>query len=127
MFCYYQPNNKDDENVSSDCVIRALTKLLNLDWKTVFEELYCIAKSKQRMLNDGEVVEQYLTDNHFVKHIIHRKRNEKQLRLKEFAEQYNMGAYFCWARSHVVAVIDGIIYDSWDSSNICLYEYWKVE
>ena len=48
---YYQPNEKDVKDKYGDCVIRALTKALDMDWLDVFNELVPIAREMQAMPN----------------------------------------------------------------------------
>lgn len=41
---YFQPNDKDKKDEQSDCVIRALCKVMNKTWLEVFDELLPIAR-----------------------------------------------------------------------------------
>jgi len=48
---YYQPNKKDLKDTYEDCVIRALTKALDMEWLEVFDELHPIARELQIPFN----------------------------------------------------------------------------
>lgn len=46
--------------------------------------------------------------------------------VSDFAEDHKHGNYILATGTHVISVKDGIIYDSWDSSNeIPVYYFWK--
>ena len=48
---YYQPNKKDLKDRQGDCVVRALTKVMNKTWLEVFNELIPYAIEIQCMPN----------------------------------------------------------------------------
>lgn len=49
IYRYYQPNDKDTKDNHSDCVIRALTKVLDKEWLTTFDDLLPYARDMQCM------------------------------------------------------------------------------
>lgn len=126
-FKYYQPNKKDIENEYGDCVIRALTKATGKDWLTVFEELIPYARECQAMLNSKVVYGKYLEDNGFKWVGIKVKKGYKKPTPQTFYRECPKGTYILRLSHHVVTVVDGYFYDTWDSGNKSVYGYWTRE
>lgn len=63
---YYQPNEKDIKDKYGDCVIRALTKVLDKTWVEIFDELIPIARELQAMPNSKIAYETYLKSKGFI-------------------------------------------------------------
>ena len=121
---YYQPNKKDLKDDYGDCVIRALTKILNMQWIEVFNELVPIAADLQCMPNGKPCYERYLKNKGFEYHGISNKKGTKRPTVADFAKDHKEGTYFLRVANHAVAVVDGIYYDTWDSGECKLYGYW---
>lgn len=47
--------------------------------------------------------------------------------VKEFCKEHPYGVYVLKVPSHVLAVVDGEYYDSWDSGNEYVIYYWTKE
>lgn len=124
---YYQPNKKDLKDNYGDCVIRALTKVLNKEWLDVFEELLPYARSLQCMPNGKPCYEKYLTDNGFEYTGISNKKGTKRPTVQSFSKDHKEGTYFLRVANHVVAVVDGYFYDTWDSGDCSMYGYWTKQ
>ena len=124
-FKYYQPNDKDLKDRTGDCVIRALTKVMNKTWVEIYDELVPIGRRVQAFGNDQITYTTYLKENGFEYQGISNKKGSKRPTIKEFANKNREGTYFCKAANHVVAVVDGIYYDTWDSGRKPMYGYWK--
>ena len=122
---YYQPNKKDLKDTYGDCVIRALTKLTGKEWPQVFDELIPIAKEYQCMPNNKPCYETYLKQNGFTYKGISNKKGTKRPTVDRFAKDNPEGLYFLIVANHVVAVVDGIYYDTWESGSKSLYGYWS--
>ena len=122
---YYQPNKKDIKDDYGDCVIRALTKVLGKEWLEVFEELIPIARELQCMPNGKPSYEAYLKSKGFEYHGISNRKGTKRPTVNSFAKEYKEGTFFLRVANHVVAVVDGIYYDTWDSGEKSIYGYWS--
>lgn len=122
---YYQPNKKDLKDEYGDCVVRSLTKAVNKEWMQVFEELLPYARELQCMPNGKSCYEKYLTDNGFEYIGISNKKGSKRPTVDRFAKDHKNGIYVLVVASHLVSVVDGIYYDTWDSGKKCLYGYWE--
>lgn len=122
---YYQPNVKDLRDKYGDCVIRSLTKALDKQWLEVFEDLLPYARELQCMPNGKFCYEKYLTNNGFTYTGISNKKGSKRPTVKSFTKEHKDGTYVLIVANHIVTVVDGCYYDTWDSGDCCLYGYWK--
>ncbi len=122
---YYQPNKKDIKDEHGDCVIRALTKALNKDWITVFDELVPYAREIQAVPNNKAIYEKYLLDNGFKYFGISNRKGSKRPNVLEFAESHKDGTYVLNIANHMVTVNEGKYYDTWNCGWKCLYGYWE--
>jgi hypothetical protein len=124
---YYQPNKKDLKDEYGDCVIRSLTRALNMEWLEVFEELLPYARETQAMPNNKVVYEQYILDKGFKYVGVSNKKGAKRPTVQSFAKEHNEGTYILRVAHHIVTVVDGYFYDTWDSGDKSLYGYWVKE
>lgn len=124
MYIYYQPNPQGKR--TEDCVIRALTKALNVDWDTA--SVYAIVQQ----IRDADVYTKnyvwgnLLMRNGFVKH--HLPDTCPQCyTVKDFAADHPHGLYIVGTGEHAVAVVDGDYYDAWDSGDFVPIVYYVKE
>ena len=122
---YYQPNKKDLKDKYGDCVIRALTKVLNMEWMEVFEDMIPFCREYQALHNNQIVYTEYLKSKGFKYVGISNKKGSKRPTPKTFAKAHKIGTYFVTVANHVVAIVDGIYYDTWDSGEKSMYGYWE--
>lgn len=123
---YYQPNEKDIKDDYGDCVIRALTKVLNKEWLEVFDEITPISREMQIPFNMKPCYEEYLKQNGFIYEGISNKKGSKRPTVKKFASttKNDNRVYVLRVANHLVSAIDGYYYDTWDSGEKSLYGYW---
>lgn len=122
---FYEPNILHKKESTGDCVIRALTKALDKEWKEVFDELVPIAREKMVMLNSPECYSAYLEQNGFVKVKIPVIKGHKRPTPLTFTKTHKKGTYFLSLANHVVCSKNGIYYDTWDCHDKCIYTYWE--
>lgn len=122
---YYQPNKKDLKDKYGDCVIRALTKALNMEWLEVFDDIQPISREMQVPFNCKPCYEKYLEEKGFVYHGISNAKGTKRPTVQSFAKDNKEGIYVLRVANHIVTVADGYFYDTWDSGSKSLYGYWK--
>lgn len=122
---YYQPNKKDLKDKYGDCVIRALTKVLNMEWMEVFHDMIPFCIEQQALHNNQIVYTEYLKNKGFKYVGVSNKKGTKRPTVKSFAKEHKTGIYFVTVANHVVAVVDGQYYDTWDSGEKSMYGYWE--
>ena len=121
MWRYYNPN--PNGKAVGDCVFRALTKALRFTWERTYAEL----ATQGFMMGDAptanEVWGSYLLGRGFKRHIIPDTCPDCYT-VRDFAMDNPIGEYILATGSHVVTVIDGDYYDSWDSGyEVPVYYY----
>lgn len=125
LYKYYQPNKKDIKDQYGDCVIRALTKALNMEWLEVFDEITPLSRELQIPFNVKPCYETYLTKvKGFTYKGISNTKGTKRPTVSTFAKEHKEGTYILRVAHHLVAVVNGHYYDTWDSGNKSLYGYW---
>lgn len=122
---YYQPNNKDIKDKSGDCVIRALTKALDKTWLEVFRELIPYAEAEQNMPNASAVFTKYIEASGGVWHGIKAEKGRKRMTVKELAK-HTKGVHIAKVAHHIVCIIDGDWFDTFDSGNKPVYGHWEM-
>lgn len=123
MYKYYNPH--PSQRKTGDCVIRALSKVMNKDWQDVYVDL-CIEGYLACDLPSANFIwGKYLIRNGFKRDIIPFDCPECYT-VEDFAQEHPLGIYVVGTGTHAVAVEDGIIYDAWDSSEEQpIYFYYK--
>lgn len=119
---YFQPNKKDLKDNHLDCQIRALCKATGKDWLSVYDDLVAIGRELWRLPDEREASDEYLKARGFFR--VKAVRGKKPT-LKEFAETHRRGTFVVNMTGHVVTVIDGDYYDTWDSGDGATYSYWR--
>lgn len=122
-FIQYNPN--PDGNRVGDCTIRAISKLLTQDWNTTYIELCLQGYILKDMPSSNNIWGSYLTSKGYIRQIIPSNCPDCYT-VKQFTEEHPQGAFLLATGSHVVTVIDGNYYDSWDSGDeIPIYLFRK--
>lgn len=127
---YYQPNGKDLKDKTGDCQVRALSKALNISWLEAFDLTIPICRRLQTYtIFDGnhEKTVEAMQDLGFAYTGVSSKKGSKRPTVKEFAKSHPTGRYIVKVAHHVVAVVDGVYYDTWDSGYKSLYGYYEFK
>lgn len=127
-FCYYQPNKKDLKDEVGDCQIRAFSKVLNLTWLEAFDMTIPICRELQTYTIfdcDLKKTKKAMDKLGFSYIGISNKKGSKRPTVDGFAKDHPTGRYIVTIAHHVVAVVDGKYYDTWDSGEKSLYGYYE--
>lgn len=109
-----------------DCTIRAICKALNSDWETVFAGVMVKACQLSDMPSANIVWSSYLREHGFKRYIIPNECPDDYT-VNDFAIDHPYGTFVLALNGHVVAVVDGYFYDTWDSGNEIPLYYWSRE
>lgn len=121
MFIYYNPN-PTQRNVG-DCAIRAISKALNVDWEEAFMLVAKNAYLMGDMPSSNSVWGALLRQNGFYRTTIPDSCPDCYT-AEEFCQDHPKGTFVLGFGSHVATVVDGNLYDSWDSSHEIPQYYW---
>ena len=114
-YAYYQPNPAGKS--VGDCTVRALSKALGQTWEETYVGLALEGFVRGDLPNADSVWGPYLRERGFVRHLIPESQFGAHT-VADFARENPQGTYILsMPGRHVVAVVDGTIYDSWDSRN----------
>ena len=123
MFKKTNPNPAS--NLVGDCVIRAISILTNKSWDYVFLALYMFAHKMYDMPSSNAVWGAYLTDLGYRRYVIP-NTCPACYSVRQFCEDNPKGKYLLATGTHVVTVIDGDYYDTWDSGDeVPIYYFTK--
>lgn len=115
MYVFYQPNPR--RNNVGDCVIRALSLILNQSWDDTYLDLAIVyGFNLKDMPSANYVWGAYLKDKGFKRQAIPNTCPDCYT-VKDFCRDHPTGSYVVATESHVIAVSGGDYYDSWDSGN----------
>lgn len=106
-----------------DCSVRAVSKVLGVDWETAYTMLCLRGFDLCDMPNSNAVINALLTSKGFERGIVPNTCPECYT-IADFANDHPQGTYVVGTGDHVVAVEDGTIFDSWDSSTETAIFYW---
>ena len=121
---YFNPNPAGRR--VGDCAVRAVAKALNIDWETSYS---LIAKNGFYMCDmpsSDSVWGAVLRQHGFNKHIVPNMCPDCYTAM-DFVDDHNKGIYVIGFGGHVATSINGVLYDSWNSSNEIPIYYWTKE
>ena len=122
MYRFYNPN--PSRKLVGDCVIRAISKITGNDWEKTYMDICMHGFMLHDMPSANYVWGSYLHDLGFKKTIIPDTCPECYT-VEDFCNDHPQGTYMLATGSHVVTVVDGNYYDSWDSGNEVPVYYWQ--
>lgn len=125
MFKYKNKNKLG--RIVGDCVIRAISTLLNQTWDETYIGIVIQGFISADMPSSDDVWGDYLFYKGYERCVLPHKCPDC-LTVREFAERYDTGRYLLFVGGHVVAVINGKYYDTWDSGDkVVIYFFQKRE
>lgn len=123
MYEFYNPN-PHDIRTAGDCVVRALCKVFNKGWDTIYDDICLQGKRMKRMPTENVVWGEYLWNRAFSKHFIY---CGDCYTVRDFVQEYHRGTYVLGLDGHAVACIDGTYYDTGDCGDENILYFWKKE
>ena len=114
MWVEYNPNPTGRK--VEDCSVRAVAKALNTDWETAYALLASAGFAMGNMPHGNEVWGAVLRQHGFYRKSISDTCPDCYT-AEDFAKDNPHGIYVLGFGTHTATVIDGNLYDSWDSSN----------
>ena len=124
-YVFYNPNPKHRSTI--DCVIRAISKLMDVDWDTAYIKIMIQGFIDKSMPSSDSVWGNYLKNNGYRKTMLPDTCPDCYT-IRRFCEDHPYGRFLLKTTGHVVAVCNGDYYDTWDSGDeIPIYYFeWSV-
>lgn len=107
-----------------DCTVRAISKALNIDWDDAYALLVMQGFTAKDMPSSDSVWGAVLRRYGFTRRGIADTCPDCYT-AKDFCAEHPDGVFVLGFGGHVATVIDGVIYDSWDSSYEVPQFYWE--
>jgi hypothetical protein len=121
MWEYYQPNPCG--RTVGDCSVRAISKALNSSWEEAYDLITEFGRNMCDMPSSDSVWGAVLRKYGFYRKSIPNVCPNCYT-VDDFCRDYPVGVYVLGFGGHVATVVDGILYDSWDSSKEIPIYFW---
>ena len=120
-FIEYNPNPVGRR--VGDCAVRAIAKALKLDWETAYVLLTMNGFSMGDMPSSDSVWGAALRQNGFYRKSIPDTCPDCYT-IEDFCKDNPIGTFVVGTGGHVVTIVDGDYYDSWQSGNEIPQFFW---
>lgn len=120
----YNPNPV--RKLVGDCVIRAISKAMSMDWEDVYLDIMMQGFSMHDMPSSNDVWGTYLANHGFHRYVIPDTCPDCYT-VNQFVRDNPDLTGILATGTHVIAVGDGNYYDTWDSGFEIPIYYWRKE
>lgn len=124
-FKFYNANPKG--KYTCDCVARAICIALDEPYEKVLREMFEMQIKTGYEYTDVKGYDKYLVSKGWKKMKQPRKLDNTKYTGKEFYKIFNGTCVANIGGSHVVCIKNGMVYDTWDSTDGCIGNYWVKE
>lgn len=125
MWIKYNPNPTGRS--VGDCAVRAVAKALDMSWEDAYVLICVNGYAMGDMPSSDSVWGSVLRQNGFYKKAISNTCPDCYT-VQDFCEDHPAGTYVLGFGGHTATVVDGDLYDSWDSHNeIPIYVWYRKE
>lgn len=121
---YVQYNANPINRRAGDCTVRAISKALDQSWEYTFLDMSLQGFVLYDMPSANHVWGAYLRTKGFERKIIPDTCPDCYT-VKDFCDDHPKGTFLLAINGHVVTVIDGAYYDTWDSGSEIPIYYWQ--
>lgn len=119
-------NANPDKNRIGDCVIRAISTALEKPWEDVYIDLCLDGLIQHELPNADGLWGEYLKRKGFKRGILNCDEGVC-VTVEQFCQDHPQGVYLLCPTNHIVAVIDGKFYDTWNCGDETINYYWRKE
>ena len=121
MWIQYNPNPKGRR--VGDCAVRALAKATGQSWHGAYKELISQALYDADMPSADAVWGACLAQRGFKRYAVPSTCPDRYT-AADFAADHPRGIFVLGFGGHTATIVDGDLYDSWDSSTLAPQYYW---
>lgn len=104
-----------------DCAIRAISKATGQSWETVYIALCVRGLIDHDLPSANHVWGDYLEELGWQRHLV----NKRGYTVEDFTHDHPKGVYILAISGHVVACVDGMYFDTWNSGAEVVVYYWE--
>ena len=123
MSTWYKFNPNPVGNRTEDCAQRAISAALDVSWDTASDLIYDLAKGMGTTTHDDAAWGAVLRRAGFMRTVIPNRCSDCYT-VDDFCREHPQGVYVLKTSGHVVTVIDGQAWDTWDSTGEIPQYYW---
>lgn len=120
---YIRFNNNPMSRTVGDCAVRAVSLALGVDWEEAYNLIADAGYAMGDMPSSDSVWGAVLRQHGFYREAIPNSCPDCYT-VEDFVKDFPRGVYVLGFGGHVATVIDGDLYDSWDSSNEVPVYFW---
>ena len=106
-----------------DCAVRAVSKALGVSWQTAYAMIAVNGFAMGDMPSSNSVWGAVLRQNGFQRRAIENECPDCYT-AEDFCKDHPEGTFVLGFGNHVATIVDGVLYDSWDSSKEIPQYYW---
>lgn len=121
MWTYYNPNPRGRR--VGDCAVRALAKATGQSWHAAYKELVAQAVYDGDMPSADAVWGACLAQRGFKRFAVPNSCPDCYT-AADFAADHPHGVFVLGFGGHTATIVDGDLYDAWDSSTLVPQYYW---
>lgn len=118
-------NENPQKKLVGDCVVRGISTLLDQSWDVTYWGIALQGDKEADMPSSDSVWGNYLITRGCERLVIPSKCPNCTT-VRQFANDYKKGRYLLFVGGHVVCVIDGNYYDTWDSGEKTVIYYYAL-
>ena len=126
MAHWKQFNNNPSQRAVGDCAVRAVSLALNVDWERAYALMANAGFQMADMPSSNAVWGSVLRMHGFARRSIPDECPDCYT-IGNFADEHGKGLFVVGTGNHVATIIDGAVYDSWDSRPEMMHFYWMKE
>lgn len=124
VFQSFNPNPRAEK--VGDCAVRAIAKALEIGWYQSYVELVNEGLTQCDMPSANNVWGAVLRRHGFQRAAIPAECPDCYT-VGDFIRQHPEGTYVVALKNHVVTVVDGVLYDTWNSMDENPIYFWRRE
>lgn len=127
MYRFY--NAHPEGKLVNDCVKRAITLATNMDYNEVKRQL-----NRYKKITGAATFNEKKNCYPFVEKVLNGQKisfpavkGKLRMNGERFCIAYPKGRYILSMAGHWSCCVDGVIYDTWDCSQKCVYQAWEIK
>ncbi len=126
MWQEYNPN-PIQSRIVGDCSVRAISKALDVPWEKAYMMLCSNGFAMGDLPSSNATIASVLRQHGFYRDVIENECPDCY-NFADFCKDNPEGVYVLGTGNHVATVVDGVLYDAWNSENeIPQYVFYKQE